>query len=76
MAGRKTKGSSHSVSKHIRMNPDLLAEIDVAVQEGASPSFSSFMEDGARLKLAEVGRTRTLGTTRKSVSKLAGDDEK
>ena len=62
------------MSKHIRMNPDLLAEIDVAVQAGASPSFSAFMEDGARLKLAEVGRTQNRG--RKSASKLAGDDEK
>lgn len=47
---RPTKGSKPSVPKNIRMNADLLAEIEAAVAADGG-TFVGFLEEGARLNL-------------------------
>jgi hypothetical protein len=53
----KTKGSSNAIRKDIRFNPDLLAEINSALEEDGG-TFAAFIEDAARLKLSQRQRQR------------------
>jgi hypothetical protein len=57
MAGRRSKGSQPSVPKNIRINADLLREIE-AVLATDGGTFIGFLEDGARLKLEQRDRDK------------------
>jgi hypothetical protein len=54
--GRPPKGSRPSVPKHIRLDADLLDQILSVVGE-AGGTLTGFLEEAARVKLAERSRT-------------------
>ena len=54
--GKPPRGSAPRIRKDIRVDPDLLAEIDGICAADPSATFTSIMEEGAQLWIARYRR--------------------